>query len=290
MRFHLPVLLLIAAVAVPAVAQPREPVERRIERLEQELRAVQRRVFPDGRAPVMPEIRPQLPTGPAGLPTGDALANLTARLDAVESQLRSLTGQVEEQGHRTRQLEQQVVRLEAELSGRLDRLEAAAAPAPEAGASANEEEMPAEEPVPAEPGAPDDAAAQGPDAAEAAYNEAFRMWDSGRFREAQEALGEAAERYPDSRWTSWMRNLEGRAYLDDGKPATAARIFLANYQDRPRGERAADSLFFLGEALTRLDRMAEACRVYEELDQVYPQMRGFLRERLPDARRAARCD
>ena len=84
---------------------------------------------------------------------------------------------------------------------------------------------------------------------------------------------------PTARWISWIRNLQGRAYLDDGKPATAARILLANYQDNPRGERAADSLFYLGEALTRLNRRTEACRVYDELARVYPNMRDQLRSR-----------
>jgi TolA-binding protein len=87
-----------------------------------------------------------------------------------------------------------------------------------------------------------------------------------------------------------MRNLQGRAYLDDNKPATAARIFLANYQDNPRGERAADSLYFLGQALSRLNRRSEACRVYGELEQVYPNMRDFIRQRLPQARTDARCE
>jgi len=85
------------------------------------------------------------------------------------------------------------------------------------------------------------------------------------------------------------RNLQGRAYLDDNKPATAARILLANYQENPRGERAADSLYYLGQALTRLNRQAEACRVYDELAQVYPQMREEIRRRLPQARTDARC-
>ena len=107
--------------------------------------------------------------------------------------------------------------------------------------------------------------------------------------EAQRALNTAATRYPNSRWTSWMRNLQGRAYLDDDKPATAARIFLDNYQNNPRGERAADSLYFLGQALTRLNRRPEACRVYDELAQVYPNMRDYIRTRLPQARTDARC-
>ena len=285
MRFHLLGLVLLASVAAPAAAQRDESVERRVDRLEQEMRAVQRRVFPGGRTQfVEPEIRPEERAQPPGGASGDALASLAARVDALESQLRSLTGQVEEQGYRTRQLEEQIARLRSDLGGRLERLETPARePEPEPAPAVREPETAAAEPAAEQPAAP-------ADAAEEAYNAGYRLWNAGRWAEAQAALNAVATRYPNSRWASWARNLEGRAYLDDDKPATAARVFLDNYQSNPRGERAADSLYFLGQALTRLNRRAEACRVYDELAQVYPNMRDFIRERLPQARTDARCN
>jgi TolA-binding protein len=84
-------------------------------------------------------------------------------------------------------------------------------------------------------------------------------------------------------------NLAGRAYLDEGKPATAAKVLLANYQTNPKGERAADSLYFLGQALMELKKGPEACKVYDELEEVYPNMRAWVKERLPKARADARC-
>ena len=279
MRIRLLGLILLAGAAAPALAQRDDGVERRVDRLEAEMRAVQRRVFPGGRAQfVEPELRPEA-AGPSGGLSGDALASLVARVDALESQLRSLTGQVEEQGFRSRQLDDQLTRLRNELTGRLDRLERPVAPEPAA------------EPAAAAPAGDEPAtvtAGRG-DEAEAAYNAGYRLWSAGRHAEAQQALGAVATRYPNSRWASWARNLEGRAYLDDDKPATAARVFLDNYQTNPRGERAADSLYFLGIALTRLNRRSEACRVYDELEQVYPNMRDFVRQRLPQARTDARC-
>lgn len=286
MRFHLLGLVLLAgAAAVPAAAQRDESVERRVDRLEQEMRAVQRRVFPGGRAQfVEPEIRPEQRHEPAGGVSGDALASLAARVDALEAQLRTLTGQVEEQGYRTRQLEDQIGRLRSDLNARLERLETPARePDPEPAAPAREPEPRAAGP------AADDAPSAAADSAEEAYNAGYRLWNAGRWAEAQAALNAVATRYPNSRWASWARNLEGRAYLDDGKPATAARVFLDNYQTNPRGERAADSLYFLGQSLARLNRRQEACRVYDELAQVYPNMRDFIRERLPRARTDARC-
>ena len=286
MRIRLFTLVLLAGAALPAEAQ-QVPIERRVDRLEQEMRAVQRRVFPGGAsATIDPEIQPQAqPQRPAGGATGDAVSILTSRVEAVEAQLARVTGQVEETGYRLSQLEEQVRQLRSDLQGRIERLEQAAArPAPA------QAEPAAQEPAAQEPAQPAAEARTPPaDAAEAGYNAGFRLWEARRYAEAQQALAAVGDRYPNSRWASWARNLAGRAYLDDNKPATAARIFLANYQENPRGERAADSLFFLGEALVRLNRRAEACPVYDELASNYPNMRAWLRERLPAARRTAGC-
>ena len=286
MRLHLIGLALLASAAMPATAQaqPRETTERRVDRLEQQLRAVQRRVFPNGN--VEPEVSPQGPAQPGPAPGGDAITSLTQRVDALETQLRALTGQIEENGHRTQELQDQVARLRTELTARLDRVDpprtgpARTEPPAE---TASEPDEPAARPTQTAP------APSVPASAEEAYNAGYRLWDQHLFTQAQAALEAAAARYPTGRWNSWTRNLLGRAYLDDGKPATAARVLLANYQDNPQGDRAADSLFYLGEALTRLNRRTEACRVYDELARVYPNAREQLRSQIPQARRAARC-
>jgi TolA-binding protein len=294
MRLPIIGLILLASTAMPALAQSqprRETVEQRVGRLEQQLRAVQRRVFPNGN--VEPEVSPQGPAQPDNAPPGgDAISSLIQRVDALETQLRALTGQVEENGNRTRQLEEQVTRLRTELTARLDRLEPPQTAVPPSRAEPPAGE-PAEEPAepPSRPTRPtrDAEPPAIPASAEEAYNAGYRLWDQRRYGEAQAALEAAAARYPSGRWLSWTRNLLGRAYLDDNKPATAARVLLANYNDNPQGDRAADSLFYLGQALTQLNRRTEACRVYDELARVYPNVRQPLRDQLPQARRAARC-
>ena len=290
MRFHLLGLVLAATVAMPAIAQRAEPIDRRVERIEQQLRAVQRRVFPNGQM-AEPEIPADVQSAMGGAPGGTAINNLIARVDALESQLRSLTNPVEESNNRSQRNAADIAALRAELGGRLDRLEAAPPPAPSA---AGARLRTREEPISVVTETPPPAAAPAParvvDEAEAAYNVGYRLWNERRYTEAQGALGDVATRFPNSRWASWARNLQGRAYLDDNKPATAARILLANYQDNPRGERAPDSLYYLGQALTRLDRKAEACRVYDELASVYPDLREAVRTRLPRARADAGCD
>jgi TolA-binding protein len=298
MRFHLLGLVLMAGVAAPAAAQRTVPIDKRVERLEQELRAVQRRVFPGGGAYVAPEISGQAPAGtPSGVPASSAVADLTARIDSLESQLAALTGQVEQNGNRLRLVEEAVARLRETTSARLDALErpaAAAAPAaavepPRSTAPAPARTAPAVAAA-SSTAVPAPAPASRADAAEEAYNAGFRLWDQKRYTEAQAALEEVSRRYPNSKWASWASNLAGRAYLDGGKPAAAARTLLANYQNNPRGERAADSLFYLGQALFKLNKPADACKAYDELQDVYgATMRDFLKQRLPGARAEAKC-
>jgi len=294
MRFHLVALALIACAAVPAAAQRNETPEKRIERLEQQLRAVQRRVFPNG-AEVAPEIdRTQPADAQAGVPASSAVADLTARVDSLEAQLRELTGQIEQNGNRLRQAEDALNRLRDSTGARLDVLERGAAPAeepvrPSASTKPKPKPVPAETEVEDEPASPAPSAT-GEAAAEEAYNAGFRLWESKRYAEAQKALEAAAKRYPKSKWASWANNLAGRAYLDAGKPATAAKTFLANYQSNPKGERAADSLYFLGQALVALDKPADACKAYDELQDVYGSgMRDWVKSRLPAARSQAKC-
>ena len=294
MRFHLVGMMLLASVAAPAAAQRNETPEKRIERLEQQLRAVQRKVFPGG-AEVAPEIEPR--SGPAleaGVPASSAVADLTARVDSLEAQLRELTGQVEQNSNRLRQMENAIAQLRDSTGTRLDALERAGTAAAEPVRPSASTTQPSRTAAPA---GTSDAAATRPEAAssgegdaEQAYNAGFRLWEAKRYADAQQALEAVAKRYPKSKWASWAANLAGRAYLDAGKPATAAKTFLANYQGNPKGERAADSLYFLGQALVTLKKPADACKAYDELQDVYGgTMRDWLKQRLPEARRQAKC-
>src|SRR3546814_7876431 len=95
MRIHLLGLILLAGAAMPAAAQER--LDRRLDRLEQEMQAVQRIVFPGGagrQGPIIqPEIQPRTGADIGGIPASTALSDLTARVDALEAQLGRLTGQ-----------------------------------------------------------------------------------------------------------------------------------------------------------------------------------------------------
>lgn len=286
MRNQALLLILLASAAVPAAAQNAGP-DRRLEKLEAEMRAVQRKVFPGGRqATVEPEIGPAAVPAEAapGLPAGSAISDMTARIDALEAQLARLTGQAEENGNQLRQMAAAMDRLKADTDARF--AAAAQPPAPV--------EIPAQRPqLAAEQVSAPATVTSAPDAAadpEAAYAAGFRLWEHKRYADAQVALDAMAKRFPKHPKASWARNLSGRALLDDGKPAAAAKVLFANYETDPNGERAADSLFYLGQALTRLKKNGEACQVYSELQDVFgATLRETIKKDLPAARKAAGC-
>ncbi|CAN5398443.1 hypothetical protein BH10PSE12_BH10PSE12_14000 [soil metagenome] len=289
-----PVLSVLVAVA-PAVllsatahAQT-APVEVRVDRLEKEMKAVQRKVFPGG-TPIEADItRQPAPPVQTGTPASTPISDLISRVDALESQLATLTGQSEQNAYKIKQLEDAFARYKAEA--------AAATPAPPP--TVPTQPTASAPPRPATPAPTSDArkaavaVIEKPDTGDApadAYTYGYRLWDAKFYPEAQAQLKATVDKYAANGVASRASNLLGRAYLDDGKPALASVAFYENYQKRPRGDRAADSLTWLGEALIQLKKPADACKVYGELEQVYGEsLASNLRAMMEKGRTRAKC-
>ncbi|UVI40323.1 tetratricopeptide repeat protein [Qipengyuania spongiae] len=277
----------MTVTAMPAMAQD-SGEEARIRKLEAEVRALQRRVFPgaDGRF-FEPEVTAQAQQGSqtAALPSTTAVTDILARLDALEAQLQRLTGQYEETSFATRQ-----------LTTRVEALEARATAAPSIGTgvptgSASGSGTSATRPASTggSQAASTPAASSGPsaerlaavraiakpqtdDAADDEYSYGFRLWDAGYFPEAIQQLTMFVEKYPNHSRATFGRNLLGRAYLDDGKPNEAAPWFLRNYQADKSAARAGDSLLYLGEAMIALNDTNRACIALAEFAETYPAL------------------
>ena len=318
MNFRLALLSGAAfALSASAVAQDAN-IDGRVGKLEKEMRAVQRQVFPAGAGKfIAPDIQSPTTAQPENASTTSATSDLLVRVDALEAQLATLTGQVEQQGNNMRGLEARLKILEAQLAS------AQLASAPQetevpatAQATTAPSVLPAAAPAPAAvtvkpkpvvAAAKPAATAAKPSAARVAavaaierpatgdafddgYTYGFRLWEAKFYPEAQATLEETLKTYPKHRRASFLRNLLGRAWLDDKKPATAVKVFYDNYKADPRGERAPDSLFFLGSALTDLGKTAEACEAYGELTRAYPDVAsGRLADRVTAGKTRAKC-
>jgi TonB family protein len=128
------------------------------------------------------------------------------------------------------------------------------------------------------------------DVFEDGYTYGYRLWEAKFYPESQATLEETLARFPNHKRASYVRTLLGRAWLDDKKPNTAVKVFYDNYKTDPRGDRAPDSLFFLGSALTDLGKTAEACEAFGELERAYPDaVTNRLVERLALGKARAKC-
>lgn len=312
------------ADSVPATAQsqPAETTDQKVRRHDGEIKALQRKVFPEGAGKYFaPEITPATPNAaaPTGTPASGPITDLLARMDSLEGQVTRLTGQLEESQNRIAKLEAQVAALTPPAP-----VVAATEPAPATGATiaANTAVMsgttlpqaaPKPAPKPAPTSAPAPAASapapktapppdrvaavqaivkpQSTDAGEDDYSYGFRLWEAKFYPEAQQQLLRYLELYPRHRRGSYARNLLGRAYLDDGKPGTAAQYFVQNYQNDPNGDRAPDSLLYLAVSMTRLKETKRACVALQELGEKYPAVAaGRLAGDLARARAGVKCN
>lgn len=304
-------LLLVMAPNAALAQNQIQQTEQRLQRIENQLRALQRAVFPGGDQRFFePEITPPsagqgasggAAGGNSGVLAAGALTDVLARLEAIELQLARLTAATEVNENGLRLLEMRMAAVE--------QMAAAAAQSGPAVASAAAPAQAAAPSSPAASGARMPAsAAGGPSSANAApaaastasatstpsaerlarvqavlkpstsdpgedeYIYGYRLWEAQLYPEAQQQLALFLERYPRHPRTSYGRNLLGRAYLDAGDPRRAATYFFDNYQSDKNGARAPDSLLYLVEAMIALGDTNRACIALAEFGETYPAL------------------
>nr|WP_088306969.1 tetratricopeptide repeat protein [Novosphingobium sp. B 225] len=315
----LALVLALAAPATPALAQSTsDSAEVRIRKLEAEIAALQRAVFPGGDGKYF---APLVQSGAAGTttttgtPASTPITDLLARMDAVEAQLARLTAQQEVSGNKIVQLEARVAALSASNAAAVTDTPPAANPAaspavtvpkpvvttpaitPPALAPKPAVTTPAATTKPATPSAQRLAAVKAvekpatADAGDDEYSYGYRLWEKKFYPEAEQQLKLFLQKYPKHTRVSYARNLLGRAYLDEGNPREAASWFLQNYQAGKKGDRAPDSLLFLAESMRQLKDSNRACVALSQFADDYPaEAAGRLKAQYDATRAGTKCN
>ncbi len=298
-RVKLLALLALVAVAAPAAAQDVDPArtEKRVGKLESEMRAVQRKVFPGG-DPRYFEAEIAAPSAPppalTGSPASQPLIDLSERVGEMERQLRTLTGQVEALQFRQRQQDDAQTRMKGDIEFRLAVLEKAAAP-----------------PAPADPVDPTikpkpdaavptkdigktpakDTAAKPPATADASWTAAYAKVTAKDWPGTEAAMTDFVTRFPKARRAGEAQYWLGRSFAARKQAAAAAKAFFDGYQGYPHSDRAADGLIGLAGAMNELKKPDQACRVLGELDANYgDKLTGGQKAEAKALRSKAKCE
>ncbi len=259
---------------------------------------------------------------PGFLSGGDKNAapdNTQLRLDQLETQVRSLTGQVE-------QLTFSVRRLESALQSQSLPATQPAQPSPSLGqqgslsgtgappaplgttAAAPPQTQPSADvgtgdgafggpidlsvlnnpgsglPTPAAP-----VQSTPPPANAGALDNARQLQQSGRFAMAADEARAVLAANPEGPVAGEARYLLGEALMAQGDYRTAANLFLENYTSDPNSAQAPSSLLKLGSALNGLGEKEAACSSLDELIGAYPNVDASLRAEAERERQAANC-
>ncbi len=294
--------------AHPAAAQD---AEARLRKVEAEVNALQRKVFPGGDGRFFPTDAGAA-SGTSAPPATTAITDILSRLEAVEGQLARLTGQVEQNTNALALLTGRVTALEPKPVVTVPESVAPASiavPASTVSAPVTPAVVPASSVATPKPApAPAAAAPAGPSARRLAavqaitkpatddpgeddYTYGFRLWEAKFYPEAQQQLRLFIDKYPKHARISHARNLLGRAYLEDGKSAEAAPWFLKNYQSDKQGARAGDSLLYLAESMITNGDTRRACIALAEFGETYPALAtGRLKDQYEGDRHKVTCN
>jgi len=325
------VAVVTGAAASTALAQSGDlaPLLDRMERLERDIRTLNLQISRGGSAPTSSGAPAPLVSGDTGAAGTAGIARLDARISALESNLRSMTGQMEEIAHQVRQANSRLDKLVSDVDFRLHQVEQrgaaagtptsappaiAAAPSPPAVQSAR----PGEAPPPAQPGtlgtmtktelqsyvARPPAETSPPQPVETPkpetgplppgtpreqYTFAFDLLRKAKYGEAETALQAFVEQHPDEPLAANARYWLGETFYVRGDYARAAEVFLDGYQKRRNGSKAPDSLLKLGMSLANLDKKQEACATFDEIAKAFPELSSRVRDRVARERQRTDC-
>ncbi len=210
-------VLVLAGPTVPLLAQDATTADARLRRIETEIRALQRQVFPGGDGRYFPaQVQPtQAATTAAGTPATTPVADLLTRMESVEAQIARLTAQSEVNTNKLTQLEARINALSP-------------APTPTPTAVVQPTTAPTASPTPRPTPAP--TAAAGPSAQRLAavravekpqtddpgddeYSYGYRLWEGRFYPEAEQQLRLFLQRYPRHSRVSFARNLRAAPIL-----------------------------------------------------------------------------
>lgn len=305
---------LVAFAVVPAQAQSLEfgTLVERLDRLERGLQNLQRSFYRKGEASPAASIAADGGNAPSTPSNGDATmaaARSELRFSEIETQIRGLTGRVEEVHFKLTELNERLDRLTSDLELRLGALERSgpsqAVPVlPPATTTDGTEtatavpsdgtptaQPPTAQPLAAQPAAPVAGAAtdMASLSSKEAYNQAFSLLSQREYVAAERELKAFLAAYPEDSLVPNAMYWLGETYYVRNAFQQASVSFLQGYQKDPKGSKAPDNLLKLAKSLGNLRQKKEACATLDRLKKEFPNLPSTVGQRAAQERKRNAC-
>ncbi len=308
----IPGLVLTAIlVTIPAARSQDRGMQDRLDRLERDLTMLQRQVYRGGPS-----------QGPG------AAVETELRMDRLETQMRELTGRIEDAVNGVEQLRRRVEQINSDTEVRLNQGQPKVASSNSLAVAGVTDTSPAgpitmrsPPPVvspasprrsaglmppgtltpPATPGAeptnvtsagglrpPTPGALQTGSAPEQ-YNHAYGLLKQANYPAAEEAFKAFIGQHPDHSLAGSAQYWLGETFYVRGKYAEAASAFAEGYKRYPKGTKAADDLLKLGMSLARANQKQNACVALTQLDRDFPNPGSAIKERSATEKKRLGC-
>ena len=250
---------------------------------------------------------------PAAAQTADAqrLADLEAKLYAMQEQIRQLKGQAEDAAYQARQANQRLDRLLADMDARLRAVEPSdqnSPASPDAGAQGGDSAAASpgrgDEPgvigslprdallglgaPPPEPPTPDDTAAGG--SSRDRFDAGMAQVKAGNWAGAEAAFASVVASGPSDPLAANAAYWQGETYYARKDWKQAAATFARNIRTYGGDAmRAPDNVLKLGMSLSRIGDAAKACAAFAEFDRRYGNAPAALKQMAVREKRNAKC-
>lgn len=211
---------------------------------------------------------------------GGLSSDMLTRLQALESQMRDLTGQVEQANFQAQQANQNLEKLKSDLEVRLQALEAqkqTAAPTDDQQASSTDNNNTA----------PDDSTANA--TPEELYNSAYAALQRKEYNTAEKNFRDFLANNANHKLAPNAQYWLGETYFARGNYKAASAVFAESYQKFPKANKAPDSLLKLGLSLSEQKRTKDACTVLRQLTKEYPTASGSIASRTETEIKKLKC-
>ncbi|HQX27470.1 MAG TPA: tol-pal system protein YbgF [Alphaproteobacteria bacterium] len=286
----------VILASAPSFAQSNRDMSNRLNRIENELETLGRAVY-KGEQP------------PAGVHSGGtSAADAEVRIQQFESQIREMTGRLEEQDNQIRVLREQLDKLSADLDVRLS----GAQDGGSGGSFSNDSTTGGsftnnpirstntgggtERGITPPPGDESGSgyqwnsgsnsssmtdgqlgtltdsgagAAAGADSAASLYENAFSLLKGAQYNEAEKEFRSFLGQYPGHPLTGNATYWLGETYYVRGQFEKAAKTFAEGYQADPKGAKAADNLLKMGMSLSGMNKKNDACVALSQVEKQF---------------------